>query len=174
MQLCCLLLCCCLDAVVFWCVHVCNRAMEYFKNIIEKKILATSVKFCFDIQSCSQLIIVTTKKTSHCAFFFCLEGRVRLMNLTREGSFGGRVELQILGQWGVLSERSFDIQAGHVVCRQLGYPSATGVFNGDRWSSKYFRRREIQWLRFYRVCFFACLHYPRRFFLELRNFISNH
>ena len=44
---------------------------------------------------------------------------VRLVNGTGPGS--GRVEIEILGQWGTVSQNNWDNDDADVICRMLGY-----------------------------------------------------
>ncbi len=56
-------------------------------------------------------------------------------------SNAGRVEIFYAGIWGTVSNTRMDMNAAHVVCRQLGYPGAIssgvsnqfGVGNGPGW-----------------------------------------
>ena len=56
-------------------------------------------------------------------------------------SNAGRVEVLYAGVWGTIVGLNWDINAAHVVCRQLGYPGAIsfgssnqfGVGNGPSW-----------------------------------------
>ncbi|RMX50314.1 hypothetical protein pdam_00006913, partial [Pocillopora damicornis] len=44
----------------------------------------------------------------------------------------GRVEVYHGGQWGTICEDGWDINDAHVICRQLGFPSATQAFHGAK------------------------------------------
>ena len=56
-------------------------------------------------------------------------------------SNAGRVEVLYAGMWGTIVGLNWDINAAHVVCRQLGYPGAIsfgssnqfGIGNGPSW-----------------------------------------
>ena len=56
-------------------------------------------------------------------------------------SNAGRVEVLYAGVWGTIVGLNWDINAAHVVCRQLGYPGAIsfgssnqfGIGNGPSW-----------------------------------------
>ena len=56
-------------------------------------------------------------------------------------SNAGRVEVFYAGVWGTVNSRGWDINATHVVCRQLGYPLALssgynnqfGIYTGPVW-----------------------------------------
>ena len=56
-------------------------------------------------------------------------------------SNAGRVEVLYAGVWGTITGWNWDINAAHVVCRQLGYPGAIsfgtsnqfGIGNGPTW-----------------------------------------
>ena len=56
-------------------------------------------------------------------------------------SNAGRVEVLYAGVWGTITGWNWDINAAHVVCRQLGYPGAIsfgssnqfGIGNGPSW-----------------------------------------
>ena len=65
---------------------------------------------------------------------FCLltfvDGEVRLRGSPDNNT--GRVEIQVGGVWGTVSDRGWDIKDGHVVCRQLGYLKAVGVYTHSR------------------------------------------
>ena len=55
--------------------------------------------------------------------------------------YAGRIEVKYNGTWGSVCDDGFDINVGHVICRQLGYPeaiaipccSAFGVGGGPFW-----------------------------------------
>ncbi|CAG2239596.1 DMBT1 [Mytilus edulis] len=46
------------------------------------------------------------------------------------GSFEGRVELNINGQWGTICDTNFDLAAAEVLCRMAGYSRALQFFYG--------------------------------------------
>ena len=58
-----------------------------------------------------------------CFTFPALNITVRLSDGPRQ--YAGRVEVKYNGTWGsVCEDRPLDINVGHVICRQLGYPKA--------------------------------------------------
>lgn len=59
------------------------------------------------------------------------DGEVRLRGSTDANA--GRVEVQIGGIWGTVSDIGWDLRSGHVVCRQLGYVKAVQVFTHSRY-----------------------------------------
>ena len=73
--------------------------------------------------------------------FFLL---LKVLNVRLAGapiSNAGRVEVLYAGVWGTIHGWSWDINAAHVVCRQLGYPGVIsfgssnqfGIGNGPSW-----------------------------------------
>ena len=73
--------------------------------------------------------------------FFLL---LKVLNVRLAGapiSNAGRVEVLYAGKWGTIRGWNWDINAAHVVCRQLGYPGAIlfgsssqfGIGNGPSW-----------------------------------------
>ena len=56
-------------------------------------------------------------------------------------SNAGRVEVFYLGDWGTVDNWGWDLNAAHVVCRQLGYPASLsfgynnqfGSMKGPKW-----------------------------------------
>ena len=73
--------------------------------------------------------------------FFLL---LKVLNVRLAGapiSSAGRVEVLYAGVWGTIRGWNWDINAAHVVCRQLGYPGAIsfgssnqfGIGNGPSW-----------------------------------------
>ncbi|XP_071804947.1 uncharacterized protein [Asterias amurensis] len=59
------------------------------------------------------------------------DGRVRLSG--SEPAFKGEVQVQIDGVWGAICDDNWSIEDGNVVCRQLGYKSATSVFRSEHY-----------------------------------------
>ena len=45
-------------------------------------------------------------------------------------AYTGRVEVYTNGSWGVVCDDGWNTNAGHVVCRQLGFAKATAVHLG--------------------------------------------
>jgi len=70
-----------------------------------------------------------------------VEGSVRLVGGTTP--LEGRVEVILLGHWGTVCDRNWDLADATVVCRQLGYPRAVeaprsdifGAGSGPSWYS---------------------------------------
>ena len=56
------------------------------------------------------------------------ENTVRLAD--GPNAYTGRVEVYINGTWGTVCDDGWNINAGHVVCRQLGFSRATAVHEG--------------------------------------------
>jgi hypothetical protein len=56
---------------------------------------------------------------------------VRLAGSANE--YEGRVEIQIGGIWGTIMEYGWDIYDSTVICRQLGYRGASGVYSAARY-----------------------------------------
>ena len=73
--------------------------------------------------------------------FFLLSKVLKLRLAGAAISNAGRVEVLYAGKWGTIRGRNWDINAAHVVCRQLGYPGAIsfgssnqfGIGNGPSW-----------------------------------------
>ena len=61
--------------------------------------------------------------------------RVRLGGTGSSASEGYVEALGTNGQWGGVCDDNFDINAAHVICRMLGYPSAIAAL--DAYSHKY-------------------------------------
>lgn len=69
-------------------------------------------------------VICKTKETDRSEF------AVRLGNETGV-NFQGRVEVNIGGIWGTVTDRGWDIYDANVVCKQLGFKGAVGAFTGS-------------------------------------------
>ena len=73
--------------------------------------------------------------------FFLLSKVLKLRLAGAAISNAGRVQVLYAGKWGTIRGRNWDINAAHVVCRQLGYPGAIsfgssnqfGIGNGPSW-----------------------------------------
>ena len=63
--------------------------------------------------------------------FVSLDFDVRLVN--GSNSYSGRVEIKYAGAWGTVSDVNWDIRDGHVVCKQLGFKGAVGVYTQARY-----------------------------------------
>ena len=57
--------------------------------------------------------------------FICLLQSYR----TRGGAvpWSGRLEVLVNGEWGTVCDRDFDMREANIVCRAMGYGSASGV-----------------------------------------------
>lgn len=64
---------------------------------------------------------------SWCFFFFSLALTVSLRLSGGPGPYAGRVEVYHNATWGSVCDDGFDMNVGHVICRQLGYPEAIAV-----------------------------------------------
>lgn len=53
------------------------------------------------------------------------ENTVRLAD--GPNAYTGRVEVYANGTWGTVCDDQWDINAGHVVCQQLGFSKATSI-----------------------------------------------
>ena len=58
-------------------------------------------------------------------------------------SNAGRVEVFYLGEWGTVNNWGWDLNAAHVVCRQLGYPASLSFGYNNHFGS----RKGPQWFR---------------------------
>ena len=63
-------------------------------------------------------------------------------------SNAGRVEVFYLGDWGTVDNWGWDLNAAHVVCRQLGYPASLSFGYNNQFGS----RKGPEWFRSVR-CF---------------------
>jgi len=57
--------------------------------------------------------------------FIVPEGTVRLAD--GPNAYTGRVEVYINGTWGIVCDDAWNINAGRVVCRQLGFSNAFSI-----------------------------------------------
>ena len=62
-------------------------------------------------------------------FFFRCDSVVNEIRLIGNTSLTGRVKVFADGQWGTICEDGWDINDAHVICRQLGFPSAIKAFS---------------------------------------------
>ena len=60
--------------------------------------------------------------------FTAPENTVRLAD--GPNAYTGRVEVYINGTWGIVCDDGWNINAGHVVCRQLGFAKASAIHVG--------------------------------------------
>ena len=56
--------------------------------------------------------------------------RVRLVS-KEEFQYKGRVEVEIGGLWGTVSDQGWDMNDANVVCRELGYGGMVGAYSGS-------------------------------------------
>ena len=62
-------------------------------------------------------------------FFLRFDSVVNEIRLIGNTSLTGRVEVFADGQWGTICDNGWDINDAHVICRQLGFPSAIKAFS---------------------------------------------
>ena len=81
--------------------------------------------------------------------FIAPENSVRLVD--GPNAYSGRVEVYINGTWGIVCDDQWNLNAGHVVCRQLGFSKAISIHHAGAFGTgiKVYlvcKHPEVNWL----------------------------